>query len=253
MAQNFRKSLVIHKEELVAGKLLRAKSIQDAIAWPTGPSQIERALHPIWKWQDFEVGAGKPGKEAKEGRALPNSNDMWPYVRKDGSFPTNDATFSNIFREFEKMEKKSVHSLELLGSLLVRSAYMLDHIQTETDIEYAPPEDIVEEISKEIPNAFGIPLIVFLQYIDTIALNEDVKYYTKGTDRGKPYTTGAGRQNNLLTCARLIAVLLNRESIVEFADGFSRNRGVSAMSFARSKECFPYLNENAKDKEIEDI
>ena len=199
------------------------------------------------------MGAGKPGKEAKEGRALPNSNDMWPYVKKNGSFPGNDATFANIFREFEHMEKKSVHSLELLGSLLVRSAYMLDHVQSEIDIVYAPPQDIVEEISRDIPLALGFPLIVFLQYIDTIALNEDVKYYTKGIDRGKPYGTGAGRQNNLLTCARLIAVLLHRESIVEFADGFSRNRGVSAMSFARSKECFPYLKENSKDKELDEI
>ncbi|MEK7100980.1 MAG: hypothetical protein AAB921_02675, partial [Patescibacteria group bacterium] len=205
MTQNFRKTLVISKEDLKAGKLLRSKSIQDSITWATGPSQSERALHPIWHWEDYEVGAGKPGKEAKEGRALPNSNDMWPYVKKNGSFPGNDATFANIFREFEHMEKKSVHSLELLGSLLVRSAYMLDHVQSEIDIVYAPPQDIVEEISRDIPLALGFPLIVFLQYIDTIALNEDVKYYTKGIDRGKPYGTGAGRQNNLLTCARLIA------------------------------------------------
>lgn len=253
MQKNYRKSLVIHKENVKAGKLLRKKSIQDAIVWPTGPSQTDRALHPIWRWEDFEVGAGKPGKEAKEGRALLNANDMWPYVKKNGTFPTDDATFANIFREFEHMEKKSVHSLELLGSLLVRSAYMLDHEQTDTDIKYVPPQDIIDEISADIPVAYGLPLSVFLQYIDTIALNEDVKYYTKGLDRGRPYGTGAGRQNNLLTCARLIAVLLKRESLVDFADGFSRNRGVSAMSFARSKECFPYLNEKGSDKEIEEL
>jgi hypothetical protein len=253
MVQNYRKSLVIKKEDLKAAKVLRAKSIQDAITWPKGVSQSERVFHPLWHWGEYEVGAGKPGKEAKEGRALPNANDMWPYVRKSGSFPTNDATFANIFREFEHMEKKSVHSLELLGSLLVRSAYMLNHIQSDNDIVYAPPQDIIDEISKDIPNAYQVPLVVFLHYIDTIALNEDVKYYTKAADRGKPYGIGAGRQNNLLTCARLIAVLLKRESIVDFADGFSRNRGVSAMSFARSKECFPYLNEKGSDKELADI
>lgn len=249
MPQNFRKSLIIHKEDLKTGKILRARSIQEAITWPSGPSQSERTLHPIWKGEGYEVGAGKPGKEAKEGRALPNSNDMWPYVKKDGTFPANDATFSNIFREFEHMGKKSEHSLELLGCLLVRSAYMLDHVETDEGIKYVPPEDIVTEIRKEIPLTYHVPLAVFLQYIDAIALNEDVKYYTKGLDRGKSYNIGAGRQNNLLTCARLIAVLLKREGLVDFADGFSRNRGVSAMSFARSKECFPYLNEKSTEKD----
>lgn len=246
MSKNFRKSLVIKKEDLKAGKLLRAKSIEEAISWPTGPSQEKRKLHAIWRGEGYEVGAGKPGKEAKAGRALPNANDMWPYIKKKGAFPANDATFSSIFREFEHMSKRSEHSLELLGSLLVRSAYMLDHVQGPGGgIYYAPPQDIVEEISKEIPMMYGVPLIVFLHYIDTIALNEDVKYFTKGKDRGKPYGIGAGRQNNLLTCARLIAVLLKKEGLVDFADGFSRNRGVSAMSFARSKECFPFLIEKS--------
>ena len=130
MHKNFRKSLVINKEDIKAGKLLRVKSIQEAIAWPTGLSQTKRKLHVIWKGEGYEVGAGKPGKEAREGRALPNANDMWPYIKKDGAFPANDATFSNIFREFEHMSKRNEHSLELLGSLLVRSAYMLDHAKS---------------------------------------------------------------------------------------------------------------------------
>jgi hypothetical protein len=95
---------------------------------------------------------------------------------------------------------------------------------------------------------YGVPLEVFLRYIDTIALNEEVKYHTKGIARGKPYGKGAGRENNLLTCARLIAVLLKRESLVDFADGFSRNRGVSTLSLSRARELFPMLNEPEKDE-----
>ncbi|MFA7302478.1 MAG: hypothetical protein WC030_01900 [Candidatus Paceibacterota bacterium] len=249
MALNPRKSLVIKKPDLKEAKLLRHASIQEAITWPRGSSQQQRLLHIIWNGEGYDVGVGKPGKEAKEGRALPNSNDMWPFIRKDGAFPVNDASFKDIFREFEHMGRRSEHSLELLGCLLVRSAYMLDHSETSDGIKYFPPNDIIDEIKKEIPMMFGVPLIVFLQYINTISLNEDVKYYTKGMDRGKAYGIGAGRQNNLLTCARLIAVLLKKESIVDFADGFSRNRGVSAMSFNRSKECFPFLNEQIESEE----
>ena len=49
-----------------------------------------------------------------------------------------------------------------------------------------------------------MPPIVFLQYIDAIALNEDVKYYSKGKNLKHQNTGG---KNNYLTYVMITAVM----------------------------------------------
>jgi hypothetical protein len=246
----FSNILSIDKESLKLGKELRKKSIEKAIGLEIGPSQDARVLHPVWNGNGYEVGLGKPGKEAITTRSRVNKNDMWPYVRSDAGVISKDATFRMIFKELEHMHNKSRYALELLACLLVRDAYLLDHKEVDGKIIYSPPQAIVDEISKDIPQIFGIPLEAFLRYLDAIALNEDVKYYTLGEDRGKAYGTSAGRPNNLLTCAYLIAVLLGRAELVDFAYGFSRMKGVSAIPLKKAKECFPLLSIKEKDEDI---
>jgi len=231
-----------------AAKVLRVKSIDDAVALPSGTSRENMVFSVLWSGHGYEVGVGKPGKET--GRKRPNPYDMWPFIRKDGGFDGKSASFADIFHELEHMANKSRYSLELLACLLARSAFMLDHKIEGEKVVYDPPKEIVGEITKDIPAMFKVPLDVFLQYIEAIALNEDVKYQKNLNTRGKPYNKTAGRPNNLLTCAHLISVLLGRTGIVDFAYGFSQQRGVSALRPRQLPGAFPMLAVDKSEAEI---
>ena len=233
--------LKLDKAQIKAAKALRIKSIEGAIALPRGPSQEKMKFHVLWSMGGYDVGIGKPGKETE--RKDSNPNDMWPYIKKGGRFAVESASFLAISREMQHMKNKSRHALELLACLFVRSSYMLDHVERNGHIAYEPPAEILAEIKKDIPAAYGVPMEVFLQYLEAIALNEDVKYRTKGELRGKPYGPGSGRMNNLSSCAHLIAVLLERADLVDYAYGYSQMRGVSPLTFKRALEHFPLLGE----------
>lgn len=239
MKMNFSSILQLDPGQIKAAKTLRNKSIDDALLLSSGSSREDMDYHVLWSENTYEVGVGKPGKETV--RKIPNPHDMWPFIRKNGAFEEKSATFGDIFHELEHMSHKSPHSLELLGCLFARSAYMLDHEMKDGKVVYNPPKEILEEITKDIPEMFKVPLAVFLQYIDMIALNEDAKYQRNLNSKGKKYGTSAGRPNNLLTCAHLISVLLERSSIVDFAYGFAQQRGVSAIKIKQLPGSFPYL------------
>lgn len=242
--KDVKKALCINRVATKVAKEFRGKSIQDAIDLAAGPSQEKMIFHSLWRSGKFEVGVGKPGKEANRKGELVNSNDMWPYIKQNGSFKIESATFKDVFRDLQDAANKSRRALELLGCLFIRSALMLDHEIKNNHIVYSPPAAVLKEIEKDISTLSGVPLEVFFQYIEAIALNEDVKYYTRGETRGRPFGPGAGRQNNLLSCAHLIAVLLGRAELVDFAYGFSMMRGVSPISIKKAKICFPLLGED---------
>ncbi|MDP3954371.1 MAG: hypothetical protein Q8Q06_03055 [bacterium] len=246
--RDIKKILSIDRAALRLARGLREKSIKDAIILEAGQSNEKRIFHTLWKSGKFEVGVGKPGKEVSRKGDQANSNDMWPFIKEGGSFKGESATFRDVFRDLQHTANKSRRALELLGCLFVRSASMLDHEIKNGRVIYSPPSQILEEIKKDVTTLYGVPLDVFLQYVETIALNEEVKYYTKGIARGKPYGAGAGRKNNLLTCAHLIAVLLGRAELIDFAYGFSMMRGVSPMTAIKSKMFFPMLGEDVLDE-----
>lgn len=220
----------------------------EAINLERGPSNTDMVYHDLWESGEYKVGVGKPGKEAtRKGNAI-NINDMWPYIKEGNSFKKESASFKDVFKELEYVANKSRRSLELLACLFVRSAFMLDHGVNDDKVVFLPPEEIVKEIKKDIPDLYGVSLEAFLQYVEMIALNEEVKYHTRGEARGKPYGPGAGRKNNLLTCAHLIAVLLGRASMIDFAYGFSMMRGVSPLSLKKALVYFPFLEGNEDDE-----
>lgn len=239
MSKKLAKFLQLNPSEIKLAKALRLKSIEDAVLLPGGPSRTEMLYHVFWSDYGHEVGVGKPGKETE--RKRPNPYDMWPFIRKGGIFEEKNASFGDIFRELEHMSNKSMYSLELLGCLLARSALMLDHSIVDNKVVYTPNKVVLDEILKDISSMFNVPLVVFLQYLEMIALNEDVKYQKNLNTKGKPYSKSAGRPNNLLTCAHLIAVLLKKTSMVGFAYGFAQQRGVSAIKVAQLSSCFPLL------------
>jgi len=248
MAQKFGKVLNLDTPLIKAAKELRTKSIDNAVALSRGSSRKDMDLHVLWSRGGYEVGVGKPGKETE--RKNPNVNDMWPFIRKGDGLQEKSATFDDINFELEHMGNRSPYALELLGCLVVRSALMLDHVIKNGRVTYEPPEEIVREITKDIPELFHVPLPVFLQYLEAIALNEDVKYQRRLNASGKPYSKDAGRPNNMLSCAHLIAVLLKRTSMVGYATGFSKKRGVSPLAKKDLTGAFPLLS--AESVEIDD-
>jgi hypothetical protein len=233
----------------VAGKK-RSESVVEAISWPKGLNPDSRENTVVYADNNYQVILTKPGKEAaddynrcryKDGRIGNNPNDMRPEILLNGSKFGANATFKDVFYELQVLHSKSQKGLELLGYLLGRSAYMADHVEISPGIwRYSPPNSVIEELRNNIDMIYGVPPLVFLHYLNALALNEDVKYFTLGYD----ITKDTGRRNNLLTCVNLIGVFLDKVSIVDFAGSFSRPpSGISAISQRKMREIFPLLNE----------
>jgi len=229
---------------------VRAQSMSEAMGWAKGPSQTERYFHELYTYDIYSVGVEKPGKEAapdydrcrtKDGLQTNNPNDMLPCVYVSGKKRDRDLTFVDIFEQLERMMREDQTALELIGCLLFRSGFMLDHANASTGgLRYHPPAAALRVIEERMPEIGGLPAEVFLYYLDVLALNEDVKYETLGYNVA---TQGYGRRNNLLTCAHLIAVLLNRASLFKFAGSLARPPpGVAPMAQKAGREYFPLLD-----------
>ena len=73
-------------------------------------------------------------------------------------------------------------------------------------------------LKKRIPQVGGVPVDIFLYFLDVLALNEDVKMHTLGYENAQH---DYGRVNTLLTFAHLVAVLLNRRALAKFSLAFA--------------------------------
>jgi hypothetical protein len=165
---------------------------------------------------------------------------MRPSIFKDEDRQNEQiASFTDIFDELQRLGRADEGALELIACLLFRSAYMIDHEEiSDGKWRYEIPTEVLSAITESLPTADGIPMKVFLHFLDALAWNEDVKYHTLGF----PIHLGYGRKNNLLTCVNLIGVLLNKISISEFAGSFSRPpAGISAISNKKALEIFSFL------------
>jgi len=215
----------------------RLARVQEAILWP-GATQDNPIYKTIWESGGYEIKLGKPGKEAPigydrcryhDGHRGNNPNDMKPVIFYNGVLLDNKiASFTDIFDELQSLHDVSVAAAELMAAILFRSAYMIDHKEVSPGIwRYELSEEIISMISNEVSEIDGMPMIVFLNFLDALAWNEDVKYHTLGYNIKSDY----GRRNNLLTCVNVIAVLLNKVRISKFAGSFSRPpAGISAIS-----------------------
>ena len=229
--------LAINKElALTAGLKLspfarprRVEMLKEALAFPKGKSQEQRKITEIYKSGNFVVAIGKPGKEASPdfkrkhyitGETTNNPNDMNPFIMKNGVKVGNDLTFEALFEQIGYLTRADVFGLELFGMLIFRTAFMLDHKQNqEGKWRYIPPKEALSLLKKRLPEIGGVPIDVFLYFLDVLALNEDVKMHTLGYENAQH---DYGRVNTLLTFAHLVAVLLNRRSLAKFAGSFAR-------------------------------
>ena len=207
----------------------RVEMTTEAIGWPKGENQEKRKITEIYKIGDFVIAVGKPGKEAAPdfkrkhyitGVITNNRNDMNPFVMENGKKVGNDLTFEAMFEQIEHLMHADMFGLELLGMLIFRMAFMLDHQKdAKGNWRYIPPTQTILVLNKCLPKIGDVSAEVFLYFLDVLALNEDVKVHTMGHENAK---FDYGRINTLLTFSHLITVLLNRRALAKFAGNFAR-------------------------------
>lgn len=223
----------------------RLARINEAIGWSEGGFS-DKHYHGIWEDDTFKVALGKPGKEAapeESGyKGVLNPNDMRPDLFKNGTNMNLAATFGDVVHDLEGVAKVEKYCVELLGVLFFRSAFLLDHMPVELPdgkvvYRYRPNPEVIEYIAQRIPSIYDVPPMVFLQYLDAIALNEDVKYHTKGKNLSKEKTGG---NNNYRTYVMIIAVITGDLPISAIARLLLRSN-VSPISNKDALEVLPHL------------
>lgn len=220
----------------------RSASIAEALTFPIGGGQLDRLYTQLYgPFDGLSVGVGKPGKEADPARKKVNQNDMTPCLLRDGEDLGYRPSFGDVFSGIQEhalgAESHGQNSLQVLGALFFRNAFMLDHVEIRPGIwRYSPPAAALEYLEAANPTISGIPVRPLLFLIEALALNEDVKYNPAGSA-----ASASGRQNNLLTCAHITAVFLNLASIGRFVDGMTRGRGVAPLSQQAGLDLFRLL------------
>jgi len=226
----------------------RKRAAEEAISWKRGTIENKFEI-PMYSGRRYGVVLRKPGKESpadyarctyKDGRKGNNPNDMAPTLILDGVQSSIKFGFDDIFEIIHSIQNQ--RSLEIMGAIIVRMAFMKGYaVDSQGHIRLRLSSDAISYLEAHHPLVKGIPIKAFIEMIEIISLNEDVKYHTLGYNHH--FKNGAGKRNNLLTYARLIAVLLNRESFYAFAGSFARPPvGISTISKSKAFEVFPDLN-----------
>ena len=237
--------------------LIKSEQFHEFIMLEQGPTFDNQKKTFIYNFKSgHHVGLAKPGKEVfehtkkyKDGHKSNNPNDMTPKVFLNFRPLEYDQSFNGIFKAFVPLFENE-YELQLIGALLFRMAFMLDHKRNnDGNWRYSPPLEIVEQIEAKIPSLLGMPFRVFLFYLEMLACNEDVKYKTLGYDTND--SGGYGRRNNVLTYCNVIDTLILRNTLpmeefllafMEFASKFSRVPvGISAIGQKRAIIAFPQL------------
>ena len=221
----------------------RIESVNEAIAFSSG-TVANQKIHELYSGKNIKVVMGKPGKEANpnyKGKLGDNINDMTPMLLLNGKRHPNNFGFDDIFEILSDIGKINPTTLELIGCILLRASYMLDHKKDESgNWRLEIPSGILSLINQDMPKLQKIPMEFLIYLLDAIALNEDVKYYTLG--KNDKLTAGTGRRNNLLTYCHLIGVLLERTSFTKFVGSFARiPSGVAPLTQKNTFEVFPML------------
>lgn len=251
------KELKLPDEKLASfARPRRIEAFNEALSWKKGPSQDKKEYTKLYNIKEYTIEIGKPGKEAAPGykhkhyKACPcchgqkisnNKNDMEPRILKNGSKIDKSMSFEDIFDMIETVMYQDRFGMELFGMLLFRAAFMLDHYKNnEGGLRYIPPEKAVRLLEERIPLVSGIPIRVFLHFLEVLSLNEDIKTYTFGY---KEFKSGYGRTNTLLTFVNVIAVILQRQSLYKLLANFARPpAGMAPIPKTKITEFFPLLS-----------
>jgi len=236
----------------------RLEALNEALSWEKGVNQENKIKTTIYTFEKHTIGVEKPGKEAAEkyigcrhyktGEKTNNPNDMLPQIYYSGTPIEKNLSFTELFEMIEKLMRKDIFGLELLGTMIFRNAFMLDHEKIDGNWRYSPPINVIDELEKRIPYIGNIPTKLFIFFMDVLSLNEDVKVHTLGYE-GLKYDYG--KINTILTFTHLIAVLLNRRPLSKFAGSLARPpSGIAAIPKTKAAEFFPLLSSNLNSKLI---
>ena len=214
------------KRELIIEKMMRLLG-----------SEEKPQNHLIYKspTSSFEIFVEKPGKEAYREKN-PNIHDMRIYIKENSrEIIEIGKAFKDIFKSLEDI-KEHKKALDLMAYIFIRNAFCYDH---NNSYDYLPSNILIEEIKKDLDEIHGLPVDVFLHFLDLIAANEDVKYSNKGHSMG----AGTGRRNNLLTYVNVIALLQGKIKIWELIGALSSGAaGVAQISTKSLYENFPLIH-----------
>jgi len=224
--------------------------IQEAISWSGNKEKGSFVLHDIWESDDkrYKVSLGKFGKEYyldtikwKDGHLGNNPNDMHPTVFVNGVEKEFDGSFDHVFNFFQDVSKVSEEALRILGCIIYRNSLLVDHIRDNKGYyRFSPSKEAMDIVTSFFPTYDGISTEAYIHYLEAIAWNEDVKYYTLGHD---VFGQGTGRTNNMKTYAHIIAVLLGKASLSKLCSSFARPPvGVSPIPTTTAASVFPELN-----------
>lgn len=228
---------------------VRFQMVREAISWPKGKSQTNRETHKIYTIENNFIGVEKPGKEAAPNyknctdfltkAKTNNPNDMLPVLYVNELKHEESFSFNDIFHGIELQMRADTIALEVLGMVLFRMAYTLDHNKNNKgNYRLMLKPFITDFLRQRIPIILGIPIEEYIYYLEVLALNEDVKYFT--LHNNPELNKDTGRANTLLTLVNLIAVLLNRKSVADFAGSFARPPiGISAIQKTKIADYFP--------------
>jgi len=246
----------------ISSDLNEVFNIEGKITKNTWKNIVHHQRHKILEWIEiynidgYSLGFHKPGKEFFRERGQ-NINDMQPYIIKDNEKVQIDESFAQIWKSFSKVYNDQ-DLLHIIGCIFYRNAFLMDHKEIDGRIRLFLPEESIKSLGGF--KISGIPISIYLYYLDLIATNEDVKYYTKALVKndkkykGKTYEQrrkifsgdGVGRRNTLLTFCNVISVIFGLDNPTEhtthwaqFAAGMGN--GVCPIKLKDALEVFPYL------------
>lgn len=181
----------------------RIERIHEALSWESGTEEEPKKHLVAMLPSGIEVFFLKPGKEVK--RERPNPHDMLPVV---GDINMK-LKFDDIWSYLSKISVIDFENFKVVLTLIYRNAYFIDHIEKRGGkIRYEPNDQItkrIEQMNKEMGDVSSIGLMGFLNFLDILGWNEDMKYHVEDnqpTFSGK-YDWKVGRINTLLTCIRV--------------------------------------------------
>jgi hypothetical protein len=244
--------------EIPSGKLgsisktRRLEAIEEAISWPRGKSQKNQVHNPLYHFADgrgskWVVALCKPGKEAFQEKRN-NPNDMFPRISRNSTEISYDQFFSGIWEVIEDIGRaeNGRYAVELIGRFIAAATYMSCHVEIQPGVwrisEADDMKQFFNDLDQEVKNTGvrlpgGMPIKVFLYLIESIALQEDVKYFTL---EGNKHAGNKGRVNNLLTTAAICRYITGKEKISWLVGGLSRTPpGVFSITQENLREYFP--------------
>jgi len=248
--------------------LQRKKRILEAIEFESGTIEKPKKHLISILLNGKEVYFLKPGKEAQ--RKIPNIHDMFPNIGINGKSETNNFSFEIIWEYLVKLSIINQITFKKVLVLLYRLCFFIDHQEIKGLIRYSPSKELLDYISKidfTMKEGFKdkfkkdeMGLMEYLNFVDLLGWNEDVKYHVKNSkpdfqDRTKKNT---GRVNTIISVISVPLMIndflsniienvnyvekINVRLILSTMQKLSKSRGICVLPHATlQKYLNPYL------------